>query len=201
MKLADVFIEVPQTPAPAWFKENPVQFIMLHTTASWHCKDYKHINEKFFLDYFLKTLRWQKVGYKFMIFCDHISQFGPLLLEQNRLTWQEVTYGEPKVNDRAVHISWIGGLEGTPRKYIETDNRTEYQKEAMWSLVKRLLEYYPNAKVCGHYQFSNKPCPLFNVVEEARQYDIPEKNIFDKDPYNYHYIFAQMKNKRKDNLV
>jgi len=71
----------------------------------------------------------------------------------------------------------------------------------MWRLVKRLLEYYPNAKVCGHYQFSNKPCPLFNVVEEARQYDIPEKNILDKDPYNYHYIFAQMKNKRKDNLV
>ena len=49
------------------------------------------------------------------------------------------------------------------------DTRTEKQKESLKELLKELKQKYPEAKVYGHNNFTNKKvCPCFNAKEEYK---------------------------------
>ena len=66
-------------------------------------------------------------------------------------------------NARSIGITYVGGVEAdcsTP-----ADTRTEMQKTALRSLVKRLRERFPGATVHGHNEFAAKACPCFDVKE------------------------------------
>ena len=64
-------------------------------------------------------------------------------------------------NSRAVGISYIGGVKKNGK--TPKDTRTPAQKRAIRQLVAALRKKYPNATVHGHYEFSDKACPSFNV--------------------------------------
>ena len=64
-------------------------------------------------------------------------------------------------NSRAVGISYIGGVKKNGK--TPKDTRTPAQKRAIRQLVATLRKKYPNATVHGHYEFSDKACPSFNV--------------------------------------
>ena len=66
-------------------------------------------------------------------------------------------------NADSIGICYIGGLDADGRP---ADTRTPWQKDSMWSLVKFLQLVFPDAKVYGHRQFSNKDCPCFDVRSE-----------------------------------
>ena len=55
-------------------------------------------------------------------------------------------------NGRSIGICLIGTDEFTPEQF-----------NALKWLLKDLKNVYPNAKIHGHYEFSNKACPGFDV--------------------------------------
>lgn len=67
-------------------------------------------------------------------------------------------------NQNSIGICYVGGVDKTNKP---KDTRTAEQKAALRSLVKVLLEQFPDARIAGHNEFTpNKACPCFNVREE-----------------------------------
>ena len=54
---------------------------------------------------------------------------------------------------------------------------TQAQAFKFKQLIKKYIETYPDIKVLGHNQVSNKPCPLFNVPTFLEQIDVDRDNI------------------------
>ena len=86
------------------------------------------------------------------------------------------TNGAKGINGNSIHLNWIGGYSGTgePLNF----NITTGQINTLKRLVRKYTDLYPNIKVLGHNQCSNKPCPLFNVPEWCDKINIAESNIF-----------------------
>jgi N-acetylmuramoyl-L-alanine amidase len=52
------------------------------------------------------------------------------------------------------------------------DTRTEEQKESLKKLLKELKQKYPEAKIYGHNDFTNKKvCPCFDAKQEYKNID------------------------------
>ena len=71
-------------------------------------------------------------------------------------------------NKDSIGVAYVGGVESdgvTPK-----DTRKKAQKDAIIRLVKKLKGCYPDVKIHGHNEFSNKACPSYNVQNE--------KNLF-----------------------
>jgi N-acetylmuramoyl-L-alanine amidase len=68
-------------------------------------------------------------------------------------------------NATSIGICYIGGLNayGKPK-----DTRTDKQKAALLTLLKKLKQKYPKAKVYGHRDFAKRDCPCFDVKEEYK---------------------------------
>lgn len=74
-------------------------------------------------------------------------------------------------NTNSIGVSYVGGCP--PRsvkgwKYKAKDTRTPAQKAALLKLLKELKAKYPMAKIYGHRDFANKPCPSFDAKTEYR---------------------------------
>lgn len=69
-------------------------------------------------------------------------------------------------NATSIGICYIGGLNayGEPK-----DTRTDKQKAALLTLLKKLKQKYPKAKVYGHRDFAKKDCPCFDAKEEYKE--------------------------------
>lgn len=67
-------------------------------------------------------------------------------------------------NSNSIGVCYIGGVatDGKTPK----DTRTPQQKEALLTLLKQLKSLYPQAKIYGHRNFSNKACPSFAASKE-----------------------------------
>lgn len=66
-------------------------------------------------------------------------------------------------NKNSIGICYIGGLD---KKMNPKDTRTTMQKIKLKSLIQELKEEFPGInKVSGHYEYSNKECPCFDVEE------------------------------------
>lgn len=66
-------------------------------------------------------------------------------------------------NSCSIGICYVGGVDasGNPK-----DTRTQLQREALISLVRRLKDEFPRATVHGHNEFAPKACPSFNVKND-----------------------------------
>jgi len=86
------------------------------------------------------------------------------------------TNGASGINSNSIHLNWIGGYSGAgePLNF----NITPGQVNTLKRLVRKYTDLYPNIKVLGHNQCSNKPCPLFNVPTWCEKININEGNIF-----------------------
>lgn len=69
-------------------------------------------------------------------------------------------------NTGSIGITYVGGCD----KYLEPlDTRTKEQKQALVKLVNTIKNSHPNdITVHGHYEFSDKTCPNFDVGLEFK---------------------------------
>ena len=66
-------------------------------------------------------------------------------------------------NANSIGVCYVGGVDAYHK--APKDTRTEEQKKALTSLLKRLHRLYPDATLHGHREFANKACPSFDVAE------------------------------------
>lgn len=71
-------------------------------------------------------------------------------------------------NTNSIGICYVGGLDknGNPK-----DTRTAEQRFALFKLVDELCKTYniPDEQIYGHYQFANKSCPCFDIVQFRKE--------------------------------
>jgi len=124
---------------------------------------------------------WKSPGYHHLIkYCGEIVDLQPISMPSN---------GVEGYNGKAIHISYIGGVEvvpgvsekGVPINIIgkAKDTRSLQQCCAIEFLVRKYLKQFPNAIVLGHRDFSEdknrngiieptewkKTCPSFSVTD------------------------------------
>jgi N-acetylmuramoyl-L-alanine amidase len=104
------------------------------------------------LKYWKETLGWQNPGYHIIITKDGS---WTLLQDFNRLS-----NGVKGHNSNSINISYIGGIDKNGKPI---DNRTEEQKEILNSCYFLFLNKIKDVKFHGHYEFTNKACPSFDV--------------------------------------
>jgi N-acetylmuramoyl-L-alanine amidase len=132
---------------------------------------------------------WKKVGYSDMIYIDgsliNLSPFN----QDNIVDPLEITNGAKGMNSRSRHLVYVGGLridydapldEDDSPGYMAADTRNEKQKYAMEIYYKYMILRHPQILIAGHYDFSYKACPSFNVAKFCREIGIPEINIYKK---------------------
>lgn len=89
----------------------------------------------------------------------------------------EITNGVAGMNSKCIHIAYVGGLDITTKKPMDT--RTPEQCKALEAYVKRAIKLHPGIQVAGHYQFdSGKACPSFNVPAWLTKIGVKSDNIY-----------------------
>lgn len=152
-----------------------IDYIVLHCTAGPQSQSVEII-----LEYWKKVMGWKSPGYHHMI--------QPDGKDVQLLSIDQISNGVAGHNAHSIHISYIGGAEvikvknssGQPINVIgrPLDNRTPEQLLTMEMLVRNYHKAFPNAKICGHRDFSvdknrdgiitpnewMKACPSFSVA-------------------------------------
>ena len=104
-----------------------------------------------------KARGWSDIGYHYVIYLDGSVHEGRSV----RLKGAHVA-GR---NSGTIGICYIGGVKHdgkTPK-----DTRTQAQKQALITLMKKLLKEYPSInKISGHNQYASKACPCFDANAE-----------------------------------
>lgn len=120
---------------------------------------------------------WKQVGYEIVIRRDGTIE---RLVEDNGDdvvdSW-EVTNGAAGVNSISSHICLIGGRDVNGKPNLEM---TLEQHDSLVGVIKDKLIQQPSLKIAGHYHFSNKTCPNFNVEDWCEKMRVNKKNIFNK---------------------
>lgn len=97
---------------------------------------------------------WKKIGYHYVIRLDGTIEAGRPL--------DEIGAHCKGHNRNSVGICYIGGLKNK----IPCNTMTKEQKEVLLELIQYLLDRFPTIhNVAGHNEYSNKPCPGFNVPQ------------------------------------
>jgi hypothetical protein len=126
--------------------------IVIHTTASNTRNTIGQI-----MHYFLNVLRWNKGGYHIIY-----DQMGN---KQELYNWRtEATNGilpSPTGdlhNANTIHLSYIGGINNLNQNEAVC-NITPTQEAQIVEDIKRILIWFPSAKIIGHNQINQKACP------------------------------------------
>jgi N-acetylmuramoyl-L-alanine amidase len=74
--------------------------------------------------------------------------------------FNRITNGVAGINSTSLHISYIGGIDKNGKAL---DNRTDAQNEIFEAVYHTFKNKMPSLTFHGHYEFSNKACPSYNV--------------------------------------
>lgn len=133
--------------------------IIVHCSATKEGKDF-NIKD---IDTWHKQRGFKKVGYHYVVRLDGTIEEGR---KEN-----EVGAHCTGHNGRSIGICYIGGLdeEGEPK-----DTRTAEQKEALFTLISKLLLKYDLTleDIHTHNEFSNKACPGFGKGDFDREFEV-----------------------------
>lgn len=101
---------------------------------------------------------WKVAGYHYII-----EASGKIVNAVPEASISNGCYGQ---NAHSINVCYIGGVDTTKQGLPPIDNRTEEQKKSLRNLLKALRKKYPDAKIYGHRDFSNKACPSFDAKAE-----------------------------------
>jgi len=118
---------------------------------------------------------WRKVGYTDMVYLDgslvNLSPFN----QDDDVEGFEVTNGVRGLNSISRHICYVGGKSLTGKV---KDTRTPEQYDSLETYILYTVLRHPGIKVAGHYHFSSKSCPAFNVEKFCEDIGVSKKNIY-----------------------
>lgn len=118
-----------------------IKYIAVHCTSGWQTNTIADLRQEF------KNKGWKNPGYHYVVMAD-----GKI---EQMLSEDKVSNGVKGYNSISINVAWLGGIKrGENRKLIPVDNRTEQQKTALRSLLKKLHSKYPKAIIQGHRDFS-----------------------------------------------
>lgn len=150
----------------------PLKYLVLHCTATPEGREVKSEEiRQWHTGPVSKGGRgWKQVGYTDVI---HLNGTVERLVRNNEDAvvdnW-EITNGAAGYNSVSRHIVYVGGLE---RKTMKSkDTRTPSQLKAMEKYVTQFHKQFPNVKIVGHNELSDKDCPCFDVQEWLSQLGI-----------------------------
>lgn len=137
----------------------PINEIILHCTATFESQKVTMADIK---RWHVVEHGWGDIGYHFVVDKDGA-------IYQGRALGQQGAHCKGH-NATSIGVCYIGGLEdgsGKPK-----DTRTPKQKEAMFALVRSLLDDFGLRieNVHCHNEFANKACPCFSREDFAREY-------------------------------
>jgi len=101
---------------------------------------------------------WSDIGYHYVVRLDGTTEKG----RADNVTGAHVQ----GYNKNNIGVVYVGGVTADGKK--PKDTRTQIQKDALLTLLKKLRVKYPNAKIQGHRDFPNvaKACPSFDAKSE-----------------------------------
>lgn len=143
-----------------------------------HCTDTRlDTSVQNILNIFKNVYKWKSPGYHILIKPDgSFSYIHNLNLPSN---------GVANRNSNSIHVSWIGGREIVNNKSVNVLNITDQQKMMLNVIVVEFIKRFPNIKIYGHNQVSNKLCPLFSVKKWLNNIGVNNKNIGEADMFGY----------------
>lgn len=130
-----------------------INYIINHCTATPQTATVEGIQ-----NYWRNEKGWKSPGYHHIILPN-----GTIV---DLLPIEKVSNGVAGHNSNSINISYIGGIDA---KGKAIDNRTEAQKAAQITLLKKYHTMFPKAIICGHRDFliPGKPgwkeCPSYDV--------------------------------------
>lgn len=149
-----------------------IDTIIVHCSATMQGRDYTAAD----IDRWHKGQGWECIGYHYVVRRDGTVEAGrPLPMQGAHCTSKDsngVSY-----NRHSIGICYIGGLDSRGRP---ADTRTTAQREALRTLIGRLVAAYPIREILGHRDTSPdldgdgeiepeewiKSCPCFDAREE-----------------------------------
>ena len=102
--------------------------------------------------------KFSDIGYHFLIYIDGTVHTGRPLDKAGAHCKGH--------NPHSIGVCYVGGLD---RNGKAKDTRTDAQKTALLSLLKRLKKQYPKATIHGHREFAVKDCPCFDAKSEYKR--------------------------------
>lgn len=107
--------------------------------------------------YHKEKLGWKDIGYHYLIYTDGSINVGRPI--------DQVGAHCKNHNTGTIGICYVGGK--APDGKTNKDTRSVAQIAAIKQLVSSLKVCFPSIKkVSGHYMYSSKPCPCFDVQKE-----------------------------------
>lgn len=146
-----------------------IDYIVVHCTGTKPDASIEGIKEHW------KTLGWKNPGYHFVIYNDGSAA---------RLADDaKVVNGAKGYNAHSIHVAYMGGINEFKR---EGCTLTLAQTNTLATILERLAEKYPDAKIVGHRDLSPdadgdgrieecewvKQCPCFNVQDFLKTHNI-----------------------------
>ena len=130
--------------------------IIVHCTATPEGKDYtiKDITK------WHKERGFSDIGYHYVVYRDGSVHEG----RNVDISGAHCT----NHNSHSIGVCYVGGCDNNLKNPQPKDTRTEAQKVALLKLLTELKALYPNAKIHGHRDFSNKACPSFDATKEYK---------------------------------
>lgn len=127
--------------------------LVFHCTAT-----HQNATVEAILRFWRERRGWKNPGYHIIVTPD-----GSWTLLQD---FNRITNGVAGINSTSLHVSYIGGINSNGKPF---DNRTEKQKEVFETIYLTFKNKMPRLSFHGHYEFSNKACPSYNVEKWIEQ--------------------------------
>lgn len=119
---------------------------------------------------------WDRYGYHKLIHRDGKVEIITPVGKDAFLSNDEMTWGCSGQNSRSIHVALVGGRlqdNKTLKKHVDFFKIYTYQQFlALQKDIKQTLAKYDAVKVTGHYNYSKKMCPFFDVKDLAELFGL-----------------------------
>ena len=123
---------------------------------------------------------WDRLGYSDLI---HHNGTIENITPYNTDDWvdpKEMTWGVGGINSYSRHVCLEGGRDedNVSKTFKFAQIYSDAQFTALTSYINQFLTDHPGDKIAGHYMFSTKPCPNFNLGELFELAGIDSKHLY-----------------------
>ena len=151
-----------------------LNYLVIHCTAT---REGQAVTKQDIEEWHLKGRGWRVLGYADLICINgYLLSLIPFDTDDEVDNW-EISNGVRGLNSVSRHVVYAGGCD---QQLKPKDTRTPAQTSCLTDYVRYTVRRHSDIKVAGHYHFSAKACPSFDVENFCEEIGIPNKNIYRK---------------------